>query len=172
MYWKILIPGLIDTHSHIGGGSGADGSRTANRTFVCWTHSTPRPKPETCSRGWHHHGQRYAGSDLLSGQTLYLKLRGGTTIDDLLIRCAGSYRGRDQDGQWHELDSRGGGPVSGTRSKSAALQREIFLKAQAYRDEFESRRRQRQVAPARPRDWAVVESLKAARRPLSHASPG
>ena len=73
---------------------------------------------------------------LLSGQTLYLKLRDGNTIDDLLIhldddRIAGGMK------MANGTNSRGAPPFPGTRAKSAALVREQYLKAQAYKKKIE-----------------------------------
>ncbi|MGK0220261.1 MAG: imidazolonepropionase-like amidohydrolase, partial [Planctomycetota bacterium] len=72
---------------------------------------------------------------LLSGQTVYLKLRDGDTIDDLIIPDA---RGRAAGGMKmaNGTNSRRKPPFPGTRGKSAALVRERFVAAQNYRDKI------------------------------------
>jgi hypothetical protein len=69
---------------------------------------------------------------LLSGQTLYVKLRDAETIDDLLIklpdgRIAGGMK------MANGTNSRRAPPFAGTRAKSAALVREMYVKAQEYK---------------------------------------
>jgi imidazolonepropionase-like amidohydrolase len=70
---------------------------------------------------------------LLSGQTLYLKLRKGGTVDDFLItlpdgRIAGGLKMANGTNSIRPT-----GPFPGTRAKSASLVREQFVKAQEYR---------------------------------------
>jgi imidazolonepropionase-like amidohydrolase len=92
---------------------------------------------------------------LLSGQTLYLKLRNATIIDDLLIRDAqGTIAGgiKMANGT-NSLRAGTAGPFPGTRSKSAALQREMFIKAQTYRDKVQKAQGDKEKMP--PRDLAM-----------------
>jgi imidazolonepropionase-like amidohydrolase len=72
---------------------------------------------------------------LVSGQTVYLKLRKGNSIDDLLLRDAEK---RPLGGlkMANGTNSRRDPPFPGTRGKSAALVREQVVKAQAYRDKL------------------------------------
>ncbi|HUF17520.1 MAG TPA: amidohydrolase family protein, partial [Thermoanaerobaculia bacterium] len=69
---------------------------------------------------------------LLSGQTIYLKLRDGDTIDELIIRLPD---GRVAGGikMANGTNPRRDPPFPGTRAKAAALVREQFVKAQEYR---------------------------------------
>jgi imidazolonepropionase-like amidohydrolase len=70
---------------------------------------------------------------LLSGQTVYLKLRDGGTIDDLIIRNPdGSAAGGMK--MANGTNSIKAAPFPGTRSKSAALVREQYVKAIEYRE--------------------------------------
>jgi hypothetical protein len=77
------------------------------------------------------------GSGLLvGGQTLYLKLREGNTIDDLLItNAAGRIAGglKMANGTNPQRDP----PFPGTRGKAAALVREKFIAAREYRDKID-----------------------------------
>ena len=73
---------------------------------------------------------------LLSGQTAYLKLRDGVTVEELALRNEdGSMAGgiKMANGT-NSIKGSGGSP--GTRGKSAALVRSQFLKAQQYRDKL------------------------------------
>jgi imidazolonepropionase-like amidohydrolase len=72
---------------------------------------------------------------LLSGQTVYLKLRDANTIEALSIPDAG---GVPLGGMKmaNGTNSQGDAPFPGTRSKSAALVREQFVKAQTYREKL------------------------------------
>jgi imidazolonepropionase-like amidohydrolase len=69
---------------------------------------------------------------LLSGQTIYAKLRPASTIDDFFIRDAA---GRPLGGMKmaNGTNSQKEPPFPGTRSKSAAIVRQKFLKAIDYR---------------------------------------
>jgi imidazolonepropionase-like amidohydrolase len=75
---------------------------------------------------------------LMSGQTAYLKMRPARTIDDMLF-C-----GDPTDGicggmkMANGTNSIGERPFPGTRAKSAALVRQLFLRAQDYRSKLEA----------------------------------
>lgn len=85
---------------------------------------------------------------LSSGQTLYLKLHDGSTIDDLLIRDA---NGKILGGlkMANGTNSMRQPPFPGTRGKSAALIREQFVKAQDYRDKIRRANGDQDKMPAR-----------------------
>ena len=85
---------------------------------------------------------------LLSGQTLYLKLRDGSTIDDLLIRDGqGTIAGGLK--MANGTNSRRAPPFPGTRAKSAALVREQYVKAQEYREKIRRANGDREKMPER-----------------------
>ncbi|HEX7085936.1 MAG TPA: amidohydrolase family protein, partial [Vicinamibacterales bacterium] len=74
---------------------------------------------------------------VLSGQTLYLKLRGGGTVDDFLIRLPdGRIAGGVKMANGTNSIRTDSGTFPGTRAKSAALARAYFLKAQEYREKL------------------------------------
>jgi imidazolonepropionase-like amidohydrolase len=88
---------------------------------------------------------------LLSGQTIYLKLRRGNTIEDLEImlpdgRVAG---GLKMANGTNSIRATGSGPFPGTRAKSAALVREQFIKAVEYRDKVRKAAGDASKLPAR-----------------------
>jgi imidazolonepropionase-like amidohydrolase len=103
---------------------------------------------------------------LLSGQTLYLKLRNSATIEELLIRdpqgaIAGGIKMANGT---NSLRAGSTGPFPGTRSKSAALQREMFVKAQGYRDKIQKAQGDPEKMPARDLAMeALVEVLEGKR---------
>lgn len=137
---KTIMPGLVDTHSHIGGGSGGDASAAL--------HPDVRLLDSFDAR---HSGLRRAvaggittvnvmpgSGHLMSGQTLYLKLRGAHTIDGLLIelengRIAGGLKMANGTNPLRPQ----GGAFPSTRARSASMARDLFVKAQAYRQKLE-----------------------------------
>jgi imidazolonepropionase-like amidohydrolase len=96
---------------------------------------------------------------LLSGQTLYLKLRESRVVDDLLIRLPdGTIAGGIK--MANGTNPRRNAPFPGSRAKSAALVREQFIKAQEYRERV--RRANGDASKMPPRDLrmeALVEVL-------------
>ncbi|HVF86451.1 MAG TPA: hypothetical protein VM866_02635, partial [Pyrinomonadaceae bacterium] len=130
---KFIMPGLVDTHSHIGGGSGADGSAPIQPDVRILDSINVRDTGlQRAQAGGITTVNVMPGSGhLLSGQTLYLKLKDGKIVDDLLIRDA---RGEIAGGikmanGTNALRPAAPGPFPGTRAKSAALMREQLLKA-------------------------------------------
>ena len=74
---------------------------------------------------------------LISGQTLYMKLREGTTIDDLAYRFDdGSPAGGLK--MANGTNSMRDAPFPGTRAKSAALVRAAYIEAREYHEQRES----------------------------------
>lgn len=135
---KVVMPGLVDTHSHIGGLAGADASGPVQpEVRVLDALDTRHPGFRRALAGGITTVNVMPGSGhLSSGQTLYLKLRrGATTVDDLLITLPG---GRIAGGlkMANGTNSLRAGQTAfpGTRARSAALVREQFVKAQEYRD--------------------------------------
>ena len=85
---KTIMPGLIDSHSHIGGGSGADGSAPIQPDVRILDGINARASSlQRAQAGGITTVNVMPGSGHLdSGQTLYLKLRDNAVkIDDLLI---------------------------------------------------------------------------------------
>ena len=135
---KVLMPGLVDSHSHIGEGSGADGSAPIQPDVRLLDGINARASSfQRAQAGGITTVNVMPGSGHLdSGQTLYLKLRDGATkIDDLLIYDKdGKYMGGIKFANGTNSIRPGGGNFPGTRAKSAALVREQFIKAQEYRE--------------------------------------
>lgn len=148
---KVIMPGLVDTHSHIGGIEGADASAPIQPDVRILDSINVRDaRIQKAQAGGITVANVMPGSGhLLSGQTLYLKLRDGKTIDDLIIRLEdGTIAGGLK--MANGTNSRRAPPFPGTRAKSAALVREEFVKAQEYRDRV--RRAADDPSKAPPRD--------------------
>jgi imidazolonepropionase-like amidohydrolase len=154
---KVILPGLIDSHSHIGGGSGADGSAPIQPDVRILDGINARASSlQRAQAGGITTVNVMPGSGHLdSGQTLYLKLRDNAVkIDDLLIIGAdGKYAGGIKFANGTNSIRTGGGNFPGTRAKSAALVREQFIKAQEYRDKVKKAGSDATKLP--PRDLAM-----------------
>jgi imidazolonepropionase-like amidohydrolase len=136
---KVILPGLICTHSHVGGIGGADGSGPIQpdiRIFDSLDVRNPGFR-RAVAGGLTTLNIMPGSGHLLGGRTVYVKLRGGSTIEDLFIRDAD---GKPLGGvkMANGTNSRRAPPFPGTRAKSAALVRSAFLKAKEYRDKVVS----------------------------------
>lgn len=132
---RVVMPGLVDTHSHIGNGDGGDRSNPIQGDARILDALDARSDNiQRAQAGGITTVNVMPGSGhLMSGQTVYLKLRDGGTINDLLVCrdpmteiCGGMKMANG-------TNPRGDPPWPGTRAKAAALVRERFVKAQEYR---------------------------------------
>ena len=131
---RVIMPGLVDTHSHIGGGAGGDSSAPIQPDVRLLDSFNARDTSLKRARagGITTVNVMPGSGHLLSGQTLYLKLRSGENVEDLLIRDAqGNIAGGMK--MANGTNPLGNPPFPGTRAKSAALLREQLTKAQDYR---------------------------------------
>lgn len=161
---KTIMPGLVDTHSHIGGGSGADASSPIQPDVRILDGINARAASiQRAQSGGITTVNVMPGSGHLdSGQTLYLKLRDNAVkIDDLLIYDKdGKYMGGIKFANGTNSIRAGGGAFPGTRAKSAALVRAQFIKAQEYRDKIKKAGSDESKLPARDLAMeALVEVL-------------
>jgi imidazolonepropionase-like amidohydrolase len=133
---KVIMPGLVDTHSHIGGGDGGDRSAPIHGDVrILDALDARHDRLRTARAGGVTTANVMPGSGLLmSGQTAYVKLRDGRTIYDLLLCedvltevCGGLKMANGTN------PLRGGSESPSTRAKSAALVRQKFVSAQEYR---------------------------------------
>jgi len=131
---KTIIPGLICTHSHIGHVSGGDSSSPIQPEVRVMDSIDVRDTSIDKARaGGITTVNLMSGSGhLLSGQTIYLKLRKGNTVEDLTIELPDGSRAGGVKMANGTNSIRESGPFPGTRGKSAALVRQKFLDAQAY----------------------------------------
>jgi imidazolonepropionase-like amidohydrolase len=161
---KVVMPGLVDSHSHVGEGSGADGSAPIQPDVRLLDGINARAASfQRAQAGGITTMNVMPGSGHLdSGQTLYLKNRDDATkIDDLLIYDKdGKYMGGIKFANGTNSIRAGGGNFPGTRAKSAALVREQFIKAQEYRDKIAKAGSDKSKLPARDLAMeALVEVL-------------
>ncbi|MFN3649675.1 MAG: amidohydrolase family protein [Armatimonadota bacterium] len=131
---KTIMPGLVDTHSHVGGGSGGDSSSPIQPDVRILDSLNARDSGfrRVQAGGITTLNVMPGSGHLLSGQTLYLKARRGETVDDLLIRLpdGGIAGGIKMANGTNSIRS---APFPGTRAKSAALVRAQLIRAQEYR---------------------------------------
>ena len=130
---KVIMPGLVCTHSHIGEVSGGDRSVPIQPEVRALDSINIREtRVEKARAGGITTVNVMSGSGhLLSGQTIYLKLRDGNKIEDLLIHTKeGEIAGGIK--MANGTNSLKDPPFPGTRAKSAALVRQQFIKAQEY----------------------------------------
>jgi len=166
---KIIMPGLVDTHSHFGGIGGADGSAPIQPDVRIFDSINVRDSGFMRARagGLTTMNIMPGSGHLLSGQTIYVKpRRPAHKIDDLFILDdAGQPSGGMK--MANGTNPQGEPPFPGTRGKAAALVRQQFIRAQEYREKL-----QRAAAPGAdpdkkpPRDIgleALVEVLEGKR---------
>jgi imidazolonepropionase-like amidohydrolase len=127
---RTIVPGLVCSHSHIGSVAGADGSGPIQPEVRALDGVNPRdPGIQKAQAGGITTVNVMPGSGhLLSGQTIYLKLRDAFTVEELAIKNAdGSIAGglKMANGTNPQKDP----PFAGTRGKAAALVRAQFHRA-------------------------------------------
>lgn len=137
---KVIIPGLVDTHSHIGRGDGGDRSSAMHPDVRIVDAIDARSDTFLKARtGGITTANVMPGSGhLLSGQTVYLKLRDAETIYDLLIEKDienGIIGGIKMANGTNSLRD---APFPGTRARSAAMFRSLFVRAQDYQRRVEA----------------------------------
>ena len=169
---KVIMPGLVDTHSHIGGGDGGDASAALHGDVRILDALDVRDAGiQKAQAGGITTANVMPGSGLLmSGQTAYLKLRDGRTIYDLLF-CTDVLRGVCGGMKMaNGTNPRGASPRPGTRAKAAALVRTKLIKAQEYRDKVRAARGDATKLPPRDIEMdALVEVLDGKRTVHFHS---
>ncbi len=166
---RVLMPGLVDTHSHIGQVEGADSSAPIQpEVRVLDALNIRDARIQKAQAGGITTVNVMPGSGhLLSGQTLYLKLRDGKTTEDLLIRNAdGTIAGGMK--MANGTNSRRAKPFPGTRAKSAALVREQYVKAQEYQRRLEAGAADPEKAPPRDLAMEALVEVLSGRRIVHH----
>ncbi|MFC1758645.1 amidohydrolase family protein [Planctomycetota bacterium] len=134
---RVIMPGLICTHSHIGGPFAADGSSPVQPGVRVLDSINVRDSgfKRALAGGLTTLNIMPGSGHLTSGQTIYVKLRFGndtpSSVEDILIRD-------DQENYLGGLKMANGtnsmrdAPFPGTRGKSAFLMRQEFIKAREY----------------------------------------
>ncbi len=138
MTGKVIIPGIVDTHSHIGGPEGGDRSSPLNPDIRVLDAVNPTSKAfkKALAGGITTVNIMPGSGQLMSGQTIYVKLREANTIEDLLVTNEkGVYGGMKMANGTNPMNGTPGYP--GTRSKSAAMDRDLFMKAVEYKKKID-----------------------------------
>lgn len=135
---KVLMPGLVDTHNHIGGPWAGDSSGALHPgvRVLDAVNVLDAGFRRVLAGGLTTLNIMSGSGHLLSGQTIYVKLRGGRTIEELMYRFPdGAPMGgiKMANGTNPQRDP----PFPGTRGKAAALVRQMWIDAIEYRDKLE-----------------------------------
>ncbi|QOJ27469.1 MAG: amidohydrolase family protein [Ignavibacteriales bacterium] len=137
---RVIIPGLVDTHSHIGNGDGGDASSPTHPDVRILDSIDPRSDTFMRARsgGITTVNVMPGSGHLLSGQTVYLKLTRTGKLQDMLYCddpmtgiCGGIKMANG-------TNSLRGAPFPGTRGKSASIVRQLFVKAQEYKKKVDA----------------------------------
>tara|TARA_R110002124_G_scaffold287000_2_gene469624 strand:+ start:6562 stop:7845 length:1284 start_codon:yes stop_codon:yes gene_type:complete len=168
---KVIMPGLVDTHSHIGDGDGGDRSATLHPDVRIMDTINPRSKSfkRALAGGITSVNVMPGSGHLMSGQTVYLKLRSANAIEDMLLYIDDEktiYGGLKMA---NGTNPRGNPPSAGTRGKAAAMVRELYIKAQEYKAKIDAADGDETKMP--PRDLGMetlVEVLEGKRTVHNH----
>lgn len=134
---KIIMPGLVDTHSHLGGPEGGDGSAALNPDARAMDAINPSSDgfKKALAGGITTINIMPGSGHLMSGQTVYVKMREAQTIEEMLVvNEKGVYGGMKMANGTNSIRNSAGFP--GTRAKSAAMVRELFLQAVEYKNKI------------------------------------
>lgn len=148
----VIMPGLVDTHSHVGGIGAADGSGPIQPGVRVVDSINPRSSGfrRVVAGGLTTINVMPGSGHLSSGQTVYLRMRlkgpngdqdAARTIDDLTwFDSNGKPMGGLKMANGTNPQRTDGGSFPGTRGRSAFLVREQFIKAQEYQAKLEAAR--------------------------------
>jgi len=166
---KVIIPGLVDTHSHVGEVSGGDGSAPIQPEARVLDSINVRDAGfrRAVAGGLTSLNIMPGSGHLMSGQTIYVKLRGGNTIEDIAYRrddgaIAGGLK------MANGTNPQDATPFPGTRAKSAALVRQKYVEALAYRDKMAEGRQDPDKMPERDLSLDVLVEVLDGTRVVHH----
>ena len=143
---KVVMPGLVDTHSHIGGVGAADSSGPLQPGVRVYDSINVRSSGfrRALAGGLTSLNLMPGSGHLSSGQTVYVKLRFGAeaprTIDNIAYRFpdGSPMGGLKMANGTNSIRDEGKGGFPGTRGKSAFLVRSLYIRAQEYRAKIEA----------------------------------
>jgi imidazolonepropionase-like amidohydrolase len=168
---KVIMPGLVDTHSHIGEGDGGDRSSTTHPDVRILDAIDPQSDTfkKAIAGGITTVNVMPGSGHLMSGQTVYLKLRkDAKTIneilfcDDVLNGICGGLKMANGTNSLREP------PFSGTRAKSAAIVRQLFIEAQEYKDKIEKANGDSDKMPKRDLELETLVQVLEGKRIVQH----
>lgn len=166
---RVIMPGLVCTHSHIGGIGAADGSSPIQPGVRVYESLNVHDSgfKRALAGGLTTLNIMPGSGHLISGQTIYVKLRyfedHPQTIDELFYR--------DEDGQplgglkmANGTNSMRDPPFPGTRGKSAFLVRQQYIKAREYQEQIDRAAGDPEKMPARDLSLeCLVEAMQGKR---------
>jgi imidazolonepropionase-like amidohydrolase len=137
---KVIMPGIVDAHSHIGEGDGGDRSSALHPDVRILDAIDPQSDTfkKALAGGITSVNVMPGSGHLMSGRTVYLKLRDANRVEDMLFvddpmtEVAGGLK------MANGTNPIGNPPFPGTRAKSAAMVRELFIKAQEYKEKVDA----------------------------------
>ena len=159
---QVIVPGFVDTHSHIGEPAGADRSAPIQPEARVMDSLNVRDAgfKRALAGGITSVNIMSGSGHLMSGQTLYVKLREGNDITAIAYKTDdGSVHGGMK--MANGTNPRRDPPSPGTRAKSAALVRQRYIAAQEYMAKLEAAEDDPAKMPDRDLGMeALVEVLK------------
>ena len=171
---KTIMPGLVDSHSHIGGwpGFNADNSEPVQPELRALDGIDARDATiQRAQAGGITTANLMPGSGhLISGQTVYAKLRDTNTVEGMLItlpdgRMAGGVKMANGT---NTLKQAKYAKFPGSRAKSAALVREAFIDAQEYQKKIAAAGDDSEKLPARDLGLETLSEILDGRRTIQH----
>lgn len=146
---KVIMPGLVDTHSHIGGIGGADGSGPIQPGVRVRDSINVRDAGfrRALAGGLTSINIMPGSGHLSSGQTVYAKLRHDTSQPGFGVRTIDDITYYDEDGEpmgglkmanGTNPQRDNGGPFPGTRGRAAFLVRSKFIEARTYQAKLDA----------------------------------
>ncbi len=171
---KFIMPGLVDSHSHIGGwpGYSADNSEPIQPEMRALDGIDARDATvQRAQAGGITTANLMPGSGhLISGQTVYAKLRDVGSVEEMFItlpdgRMAGGVKMANGT---NPIKQSSHAKFPGTRAKSAALVREAFVAATEYRDKLVRYADDPEKRPARDLGLETLVEVLAGRRTVQH----
>ncbi|MEX2368076.1 MAG: amidohydrolase family protein, partial [Balneolaceae bacterium] len=168
---KVIMPGLVDSHSHIGSGDGGDQSSALHPDVRIM--DSIDPQSDTIKRalagGLTTVNVMPGSGHLMSGQTVYIKLKPANTIEEMLVYTDvenNIYGGLKMANGTNSLREP---PFPGTRAKSAALVRNLYIKAREYKAKIDAADGDPEKMPERDLEMeTLVEVLEGKRRVHNH----
>ena len=135
----VIVPGFVDTHSHIGEPAGADRSAPIQPDARVLDSINIRDAGfrRAVAGGITTVNIMSGSGHLMSGQTLYVKMREGNTVESIAYKKAdGSVDGGMK--MANGTNPRRDPPFPGTRAKSAAMVRQKYVAAQEYMNKLDN----------------------------------
>jgi imidazolonepropionase-like amidohydrolase len=168
---KVILPGLVDTHSHIGEGDGGDRSSTTHPDVRILDAIDPNSDTfkKAIAGGITTVNVMPGSGHLMSGQTVYLKLRKDSKVIEDMLFCedplndiCGGLKMANGTNSLREP------PFTGTRGKSAAVIRQLFIKAVEYKSQIDRAAGDPEKMPARNIEMEALLEVLDGRRIVQH----